>query len=200
MKRFVRTMVLVPALAWAPGVRAGGTGAIEGTLDGAAKAPVVVYLERVDGAKAPAAPAVMTQRRNTYLPHVLPVVAGAKVEFRSEDPELHNLYAWSKAEDRMVFNVAQVPGAPAYSRTFPNEGVVRMTCNVHKEMLAFIVVLQNPYFAVVEKKETAFKLPEVPPGKYQLRVWSEKLDDDALARRIPVEVTPGGTARVSITQ
>lgn len=180
------------------------TGTIEGTLDGLGKGPVLVYVEKIPGATyAPAnPPPVMNQKRNTYLPHILPVVAGSKVEFHSGDPELHNVYALALAAKSVLFNLSIVPGVPGhfYNQVFTKEGVVRLTCNIHKEMLAFIVVLQNPHYVVVEKATNQFRLAGVPPGKHALRIWGEKLDEAALARRFPIEVTAGGTARISIAQ
>ncbi len=176
------------------------TGAVEGTLEGLTKGPFVVYVEKITGAWAPTDPEpVMNQKHNTYVPHVLPIVAGSKVEFHSADPELHNVYAWATALKRVLFNIAIPPSAPSYRKVFADPGVVRLTCNVHKEMLAFIVVVQNPHFTMVEKGATGFRLAGLPAGKHELRVWGEKLDDATLAKRFPVEVPAGGTARVSIT-
>ncbi len=179
-------------------------GTIEGTLDGLGKGPFVVYVEQIPGTTYPPGnpPPVMNQRSKTYVPHVLPVVAGSKVEFLSEDKELHNVYAWALASKTSPFNISIIPGMPphVYYQSFPGPGVVRLTCNVHKEMLAFIVVLQNPYFATVESGSNIFRLADVPPGKYNLRVWSEKADESLLAKKFPVDVTAGATAKVSIAQ
>ncbi len=179
-------------------------GTIEGTLDGLGKGPFVVYVEQIPGVTYPPAnpPPIMNQKNKTYLPHVLPVVAGSKVEFYSEDKELHNVYAWALALNASLFNISIIPGMPphVYYQSFPQSGVVRLTCNVHKEMLAFIVVLQNPHFATLEQGASTFRLADVPPGRHNLRVWGEKLDEATLAKKFPVEVTAGGAAKVSITQ
>jgi plastocyanin len=177
-------------------------GTIEGSIEGLGKGPFVVYVERIDGAKyAPAQPpAVMNQRRNTYLPHVLPVVAGTSVAFHSEDPELHNVYAWALALKRVLFNVAIPPKAPDNVQSFNKEGVVKLTCNVHKEMLAYVVVLQNPHFVLTEKGAAQFRIEGVPAGSLAVRVWGEKLDDAALALRFPVTVTEGGTSRIALAK
>lgn len=190
-------LTALPALA-SPG------GNIEGTLDGLGKGPFVVYVEQIPGVTYPPAnpPPIMNQKNKTYLPHVLPVVAGSKVEFYSEDKELHNVYAWALALNTSLFNISIIPGMPphVYYQSFTQPGVVRLTCNVHKEMLAFIVVLQNPHFVTLEQGANTFRLADVPPGRHNLRVWGEKLDEATLAKRFPVEVTAGGAAKVSITQ
>ena len=65
----------------------------------------LVYVEHVDGAQTPPAePTFVNQRGNTYVPHLTVVVAGTKIVFRSEDPELHNVYA--RGEKRVLFNDA----------------------------------------------------------------------------------------------
>jgi plastocyanin len=181
----------------APNALASEGGAVEGTLEGFGRGPYVVYVDEVPGAKAPdGARAVMNQKGNSYLPHILPVVAGSKVAFISEDPELHNVYAKTMAHDRVLFNVAIPPKAPPNVQRFDKAGVVRLTCNVHKEMLAFILVLQNPNFVLTEKGATTFRLENVPPGSYALRVWGEKLDETTLGRKFPVRVEQGQAAHV----
>ncbi len=177
------------------------TGIVEGTLE-FGKGPFVVYVDEIPGATFPAqAPApVLGQKHNTYVPHILPIVVGSQVELRSSDPELHNVYAWALALQKALFNIAILPGAPSQSKRFNKTGVVRITCNVHKEMLAYILVLQNPHFALVDRGTSTFRLVGVPAGKYQLRVWGEKLGDDLLGRRFPVEVSAGQTIHAALTQ
>jgi plastocyanin len=176
---------------------AGGT--IKGTLD-LGKGPFVVYVEKAGTTKFPAmAPnPQMNQRGNTYLPHILPVVVGSKVEFHSEDPELHNVYAKAVANSNVLFNIGIPPKTPAQTKTFAQEGIVKLTCNVHKEMLAWILVLQNPYFTLLEKGATDFQLTDIPAGNYNLKVWGEKLDEADLKKLRPVTVTAGGVANLSI--
>lgn len=187
-------LVLPTRFAWAD---SGGT--IEGTID-LGKGPFVVYIEKIPGTTPPITPEpVMNQKGNTYLPHVLPIVAGTKVEFRSTDPELHNVYAWSQALKRALFNIAIPPNTPSYHRLFTDPGVVKLTCNVHKEMSAFILVFQNSHFSMVEKGSTHFKLSGVPVGKYDLRVWGEKLDDPVLSRKFPVELAAGQITQISLS-
>src|SRR4051812_31136954 len=125
-------------------------GSVNGTLHERAlmKSVQVIYLERVDGdaATAPIEGATMNQKGNTYLPHVLPVTVGTKVAFQTMDPELHNIYA--KAGEDVLFNTALPSGAPVWNKVMKNAGVVALTCNIHSEMSAFIVVLQNRFFTL----------------------------------------------------
>src|SRR5262245_26194574 len=110
-----------------------------GTLDDPAlrRKVELVYVEKVDGApKVPAQPEVMAQRGNTYLPHLLPIVAGTKVQFKSEDPELHNVYA--RGTKKVLFNDAVLPKM-MFEKTFTDLGPVHLTCNIHKEMSAWVL-------------------------------------------------------------
>src|SRR5207248_2220241 len=105
----------------------------------------LVYIETAPGKfTPPAQPAIMNQVHNTYSPRVLPVLAGQKVQFRSEDPELHNVFA--RQVKTTLFNQAVLPHK-SFERTFDKPGIVHLSCNVHREMSADVLVLQNPYFA-----------------------------------------------------
>jgi plastocyanin len=152
----------------------------------------LVYVERFDGkVTAPSEPTFMNQHGNVYLPHVLPVVVGTKLIFKSEDPELHNVYA--RGEKRVLFNDAIVPKTQSIPREFKELGVVHLTCNIHKEMSAYVVVLQNPYFALPEKDGTV-TIANLPTGSYTLRVWGEQLSDEQKAKTFPVVVKAGGAS------
>ncbi len=174
-------------------------GAIDGVVQGALRRDVsLVYVEEVAGRTftPPPAPATMNQIRNTYQPHLLPVLVGSEVEFKSVDPELHNVYA--RATGKTLFNIAIPPSSPiAYRQRFDKVGVVKLSCNVHREMLAFVVVLQNPYFAVPDKSGK-FRIEGVPAGRYVLRVWGESIEDDILQKKFPVEVPSAAPTVVAV--
>ena len=157
----------------------------------------LVYVERAAGKFVPPRePAVMNQIGNVYQPHVLPVVEGTRVVFKSEDPELHNVFA--RAGPKVAFNQAVVPKS-SFERVMADQGIVHLSCNIHKEMSAFIVILQNPFFATPDRKTGEFVIRGVPPGDYVLRIWGEKLSDEEKARRFPVVVGNGET-RIELAQ
>jgi plastocyanin len=150
----------------------------------------LVFVEKFDGkVKAPTDPAIVTQHGNVYLPHVLAVVAGTKVVFKSEDPELHNVYA--RGEKRVLFNDAVLPKMQSVPKEFPDVGAVHLTCNIHKEMNAWVVVLQNPYFAT-PKKDGSFTIDGLPPGTYTVKFWGEELNDEQKAKTM--KITVGGAS------
>ena len=139
----------------------------------------LVYVDAAPGKFAPPAqPAVMNQIRNTYAPHLLAVLAGQKVEFRSGDPELHNVNG--RHSKQQLFNQAVLPHQ-VFSKVMEKAGIVHLSCNVHKEMSADIVVLQNPYFAQPDANGQ-FSIAGLPPGKYTLRIFGDQLSDEQRAR------------------
>jgi plastocyanin len=120
--------------------------------------------------KPPTAPVHMDQKSFRFVPHVLPIVVGTTVRFLNNDPEGHNVYS---PEGR--YNLGTWPAGETRDHKFDKAGVYTQLCNVHPDMLAFIVVLETPYFAVSDATGQ-FEIPNVAPGKYKLVVWSEKLD------------------------
>lgn len=133
----------------------------------------VVYIETVDGPFDPPQKALeMDQLKMKFIPHVLPVMLGTTVNFLNSDDVLHNVFTPSKEGDR--FNLGSWPKGEIRSYTFKKMGQVRLLCNVHPEMLAWVVVLQNPYFATTGPDGT-YSIPDVPAGSYTLKVWHEKL-------------------------
>jgi plastocyanin len=142
-------------------------------------ANAVIYIDKIPD-KAfdpPKEPAGMDQKNLVFIPHVLPIVAGTTVKYLNSDDVLHNVFSPDKCADK--FNLGTWPKGQARSFTFKNIGCVSvMLCNVHPEMEAFIVVLQNPYYAV-SAKDGNYEIKKVPPGKYTLRVWHEKLKGES---------------------
>jgi plastocyanin len=170
-------------------------GGVSGALSGPLAAKIqMVYIEKAPGVFPATTSVEINQKNIKYTPHLSAVVAGSTVLFKSNDPQLHNVYL--RQEGETLINAAMPPGSPAVTVKLENAGPVRVSCSVHKEMLAWILVLQNPYFA--EVKDGKFAIPALPPGKYAVRVWGEKLDDAALAKTFPLEVKAGGTSDFAI--
>lgn len=179
-----------------PAALAGDTGTIEGTLEvrKSRELPnVVVYLKDVPGDYAPPAEEVMMDQENlTFVPHVLPVLKGTKVGFRNSDSILHNVFSPDAMADK--FNLGTWPKGEVRSHLFDKDGVGVILCNVHPEMEAWVVVLDNPYFTKPDE-DGAFRIEGVPPGKYTLTTWHEKLR----SAEAEVEVKAGETVRVDLS-
>lgn len=147
------------------------------------KVNTVVYIENVEAHfDVPEKNPVMNQKELKFLPKVLPIVVGSTVDFLNSDDVLHNVFSpdpcankfnlgtWKKGEIRSV----------RYDKI---ECVSVLLCNVHPEMEAYVIVLQNPFFAITNE-EGEFIIENVPPGTYNLKVWNEKLE--AIAKQITV--------------
>ncbi len=77
---------------------------------------------------------------------------------------------------RPRFNLGLYGSGVKKTVTFNNLGEVPLLCNVHPEMLGYIIVLQNPYFALTDHSGK-YEIKNVPPGTYKLKVWHEKLQE-----------------------
>jgi plastocyanin len=138
-------------------------------------ADAVVFIEQIQGKTFPAPKehALMDQQGLRYHPHVLPILAGTTVDFLNNDDVLHNVFSPSACADKM--NLGTWPKGQKRSFTFKNAGCrAVLLCNVHPEMEAFVIVLATPYFATTSA-DGKYEIKDVPPGKYTLNIWHEKL-------------------------
>lgn len=167
----------VALIASAQGADGDKGGTIKGTVEvSGVKTPenVVVYIEKAPGEwKPPKEPAHMDQIKLVFTPHVLPIVKGTTVEFLNSDPILHNVF-WPKSLDRSYSgkNLGTWGKGGKREYQFDKEGSVVLLCNVHPEMEAFVLILQNPFFAVVDE-DGNYEIKGVPDGKYTLKTWYE---------------------------
>ena len=158
----------------------------------ASNADAVVYIQQAPGTfNPPAKPVEMDQLKMQFVPHVLPVVLGTGVRFLNSDPTHHNVFSpsnekynlgtWKRGQTKdYVFSKCAKPPC-AYTQL----------CLVHPEMEGFVVVLQNPFFAVTNK-DGHYEIDNVPPGNYSLGVWHAK----AKSQPKPVTVDAGKPAVV----
>ena len=142
----------------------------------------VVYIDKIPGKtfEPPKEPAVMDQKNMAFVPHVLPILVGTTVDFYNSDDVMHNVFTPDKCADR--FNLGSWPKGIKKSYTFKKPCVAVILCNVHPEMSAYVVAVETPYFAVTAK-DGSYTIKNVPPGKYTLKIWHEKLKGK------PVEIT-----------
>lgn len=132
---------------------------------------VLVYIASVTGQFPPPNTPQVDQRSLAFQPHIVPVVVGTTVNFLNGDDVQHNIFTPSPAGD--FFNLGTWPKGQIRSHTFTKMGKVELLCNVHHEMRGYILVLQNPFFAVTDSAGN-FRIENVPPGTYQLKVWHER--------------------------
>lgn len=139
----------------------------------------VVYLETAPQAafETPApGRAVLDQRNETFVPYVLAVTAGSTVDFPNSDRVYHNVFSLSKPRR---FDLGRYPKGQSRSVRFDRPGVVRVFCEIHSHMNAFILVFAHRYFETTDA-EGGYALEGVPAGIYTLAVWN---DGQVRARR-----------------
>lgn len=139
-----------------------------------ALADVVVSLEGIAGKStgASAAPAVLDQKNCIYVPQIIAVQTGQKLNVKNSDPVLHNVH--SQPTKNPEDNKAQMPNGPDLVMSFAKaEEFVKFKCDVHPWMFAWVSVFDHPYFAVSAQDGT-FKIANVPPGKYTLKANHRK--------------------------
>jgi len=168
-------------------------GSIKGKVDSpyVQRYQALVYIEQVKGeVPPPKENAHMSQKGMVFEPHILPVLKGSTVDFSNDDTVSHNVFA--PPGSATSFNLGIYDSGVKKTETFNNLGEVPLLCTLHPEMSAYVIVLQNPYFALTGSNGD-FEIKNVPPGSYQLKVWDEKLKSASQ----PVTVTAGNTATVN---
>jgi len=126
--------------------------------------------------------AKLDQRNETFVPHVLAITVGTVVDFPNSDEIYHNVFSLSKARR---FDLGRYAVGRSKAVRFNRPGIVRVFCDIHSHMNAFILVFNHRFFDVTDA-EGRFRIDDVPPGSYTLLAW---LEGSVLASR-PVTVTP----------
>lgn len=159
-------------------------------------AHLCVYLEEVPGKwAAPAAHAVLDQRDREFTTDLLPILPGTAVDFTNHDSIFHNVFSYSKPNE---FDLGRRGGGETVTRIFDRLppkgiGVVAANCEIHSNMKATILVMRNPFWAVLPEAGGAFRMDGVPPGTYRLNGWHASLTP----RPLSVTVKPGATVTVA---
>lgn len=132
-------------------------------------ADAVAWLTPLDGAvpAAPATPVVVDQKARRFVPLVTVIQRGTLVEFPNSDNIRHSVYSFS---DTRPFQLKLYSGSPSAPVDFPRSGIVTLGCNIHDQMLAWIAVVDSPWFG---RSDAAGSLVVrgVPPGRYRLQGW-----------------------------
>lgn len=121
---------------------------------------------------------VLDQKGCEYQPHIVLVSPGKKVDIKNSDGINHNVHAFGKANPEWNkatpgFFTKQNKSLPV---TFEKPEYIKVGCDVHSWMTGWFVVMDSPYYAVTDEKGS-FKLSDVPPGNYEVKVWHEKLGE-----------------------
>ena len=154
----------------------------------------VVYLETAPrGAfeQTESGRAVLDQRNETFVPHVLAITTGTTVDFPNSDRIYHNVFSLSKTAS---FDLGRYPMGHSKSVRFDKAGIVRVFCEIHSHMSAFILVFSHPFFAMTDA-EGRYRIENVPAGTYGVIAWNEGTASDAR----PITVPDGGVTELDFT-
>lgn len=175
---FAGLVLILEHSAWAGTIegRVGGKGSTFNLSD------FVISVEDIDESfPAPKDMAVVNQSELRFVPRVLAVQAGATVAFPNNDPVLHNVFSISETK-RFNFGLYS-RGAKRWMK-FDQPGVVELLCSIHLEMVAYVVVLKNPYFARTAPDGT-YHIAGVPAGSRRVRCWSERFRAQERVVQVP---------------
>ena len=141
-----------------------------------------VWFEPAAGAPdQPAKTFVMTTRDKQFVPRVLTIPRGSRVRFPNEDVILHNVFSVSGGN---AFDLGLYRRGAGKEQKFDQPGLVRVFCNVHHSMVAYILVLDTPYVATPDA-EGRFALTGLPKGAGRLTVWHEQAEPTSLDVQVP---------------
>jgi len=135
--------------------------------------------------------AKMDQHNRTFDPHVMVVQAGTRVDFPNHDTVFHNVFSYREGKR---FDLGLYPVGTRRVKRFDQPGLLRIFCNIHSNMSAFIWVVGNPYFAKTDRAGR-FRITGVPAGQRTVRVWQERLGTRHLSVAVPRE----GTAPLEVS-
>lgn len=137
----------------------------------------VLYLEGPNSPATAAKPVTVeiAITDKVYAPHVVVVPVGSTVRFPNHDPFNHNVFSLSEPN---TFDLGLYGRGETKSQTFEHAGLVRIYCNVHPRMVAYVFVMANRFYAQ-PGQDGSFAIDNVPAGRHRLHVWHE---------RIPTEV------------
>lgn len=142
---------------------------------GAPVADTVVYAVPVSGKVPPRPPvdAIIDQIHRQFVPLVSVIQTGASIKFPNKDNIEHDVYSFSPAKK---FELKLYHGIPAHPVVFDKPGLVVMGCNIHDMMIAYLMVVDTPYFATTGASGQAL-LTDLPADDYQVTAWSYRATD-----------------------
>jgi plastocyanin len=147
----------------------------------------------VEGPKVKPRPssATITMKGKAFEPRVAVVPVGGTVEFPNQDPVFHNVFSVS-GENRFDLDLYKKPKSGAWVFRYP--GLVRVYCNIHPQMSAYVLVRDNPFFARASS-DGSYEIPDVPGGTWVVKAWHERAGETSQPVRVPDE----GVLEVPVT-
>ena len=145
-------------------------------------------------------PLRLVQKNKSFEPHVLVVPVGSVVEFPNRDPFFHNVFSLFEGKR---FDLGLYEAGSKRNVVFDKPGISYIFCNIHSEMSAVIIAVSTPFYAVSDQRGRV-AIPNVPPGRYTLRIWYEEALPDSLnnlTREVTIsqDVSSLGSMRLPVT-
>ena len=150
----------------------------------------VVYLDGVFPSPASLPTKEIAQKDLTFVPALLPIRVGTKVEFPNLDDTYHNIFSYSPTK-RFDLGRYRPDERPIPAQIFDKQGLVTLRCDIHDHMRGLILVLNTSYFVMTDMNGH-FRLSGLPAGRYTLKAWI----DSRTTREKPVELKNGQTLHV----
>src|ERR1043165_1596115 len=150
----------------------------------------VVYLEGSFSKPASLPTKKVAQKDLTFIPALLPIQVGTKVEFPNLDDTYHNIFSYSPTK-RFDLGRYRPDERPIPTQVFDKPGLVTLRCDIHDHMRGLILVLNTPYFVMTDTAGH-FRLSGLPAGHYTLKVWI----DSRTTREKPIDLNNGQTLHV----
>jgi plastocyanin len=132
------------------------------------------------------------QKDLTFIPALLPIEVGTKVQFPNLDDQYHNIFSYSPAK-RFDLGRYRPEERPIPSVMFDQPGLVTLRCDIHEHMRGLILVFKTPYF-VLSDTAGRFRLDKLPAGRYTLKAWI----DSKTTREKSIDLKDGQTLHVDL--
>lgn len=186
-------MILIFCLGLFPALSQAGSSVKVVDASGQAVLDAVVYAESVGASgRSKSASAEISQKDKKFIPLVTVVQTGTSISFPNNDTVRHHAYSFSPARP---FELKLYSGKPASPILFDKAGTVVIGCNIHDHMIAYVQVVDTPYFAITDQKGMAY-LANIPAGKYILKAWHYKQAGDISIVGQPLQVGAEDSATV----
>jgi len=147
----------------------------------------VVYIVRIPAqaesslAASPEPHPQLAQKDEAFVPRVVAVARGGTVDFPNRDPIFHNVFSLSPTRR---FDLGKYRQGHSKSVRFDRTGLVKVYCDIHAEMEAFVLVVANRAYTLTGA-DGSYELPELPGGRYEVRVWHPDLPEIERSVEVP---------------
>jgi plastocyanin len=150
----------------------------------------VVYLEGAPSSPKQLPTKQVAQKNLSFIPALLAVQVGTKVEFPNLDDTYHSVFSYSPAK-RFDLGRYRPDEKPVPSQVLDQPGLVTLRCDIHEHMRGLILVVDTPFFAITDP-EGRFKISGLPSGHYVAKAWI----DSRTTREHPVDLKAGNTSHL----